>query len=64
MIAPLSAVPGCNCIEEAVSGASVGMVRVGLCVGVGVPVLMLGWVAVVEVGLGERRLGLKNSVGG
>ena len=63
MLAPLTAVPGCNCIEEAVSGASVGMVRVGQWVGVGVLVLMLGWVAVVDVGLGERRLGSMNSVG-
>ena len=64
MLAPLSAVPGCNCIEGAVIGSSVGMVRVGQWVGVGVRVLMLGWVAVVEVGLGERRLVSKNSVGG
>ena len=64
MLAPLSAVPWCNCIEGAVSEASVGMVWVGQWVGVGVRVLMLGWVAVVEVGLGERRLGSKNSVGG
>ena len=45
-------------------GASVGMVLVGQWVGVGVRVLMLGWVAVVEVGLGERRFGSKNSVVG
>ena len=64
MFASHSAVPGCNCIEGAMSGASVGMVWVGQWVGVGVRVLMLWWVAVVEVGLSERRLGSRNSVGG
>ena len=40
------------------------MVWVGQWVGVGVRALMLGWVKVVDVGLGERRLGSRNSVGG
>ena len=62
MLAPLSDVPWCKGFEGAVSEASVGMVWVGQWVGVGVWVLMLEWVAVVEVGLGEWRLVSKNSI--
>ena len=52
----------CKCIGGTVSEASVGMVRVGRWVGVGVRVLMLEWVSVVEVGLGVWRLGSKSSI--
>ena len=64
MFASHSAVPGCNCIDGAVSEAPVEMGWVGRWVGVGVRVLMLWWVTVVDGGFGERRLGSGNSVGG
>ena len=64
MLASLSEVAGCKRIEVSESEALVGMVWLGQWVGVEVWVLMLEWVAVVEVGLGEWRLVSKNSIGG
>ena len=62
MLAPLSVVPGCNCIEGPVSEPSVGKVCVVRWLGGAMRVLKLGWVLVVDVGLGVWELGSKSSV--
>ena len=62
MLAPLSVVPGCNCIEGAVSEVSVGMRWVGRWTAVVLRLSKLGWILVVEVGLGGWELGSNGSV--
>ena len=62
MLAPLSEVPGCKRIAGVVSGNSAGRGWACRWVAVEKRLLMLGWVLVVDVGLGGWGLGSKSSV--